>query len=111
MRGRNEVCVGWNSSRELAESTLGEIISAGGDAFLCQADVSEPEGVKKLVGETVARYGGLDVLVNNAALQPNQSIAGYTRELFHRVWSVNIGGYVRMTREALPYLKESGTRG
>ncbi len=96
-----------NSNREMAERTLAQIREAGGEAILLQADVSDPEQARGLVEKTVERFGRLDVLVNNAAMQPNLFIDEYDEESLGRLWSINFGGYWRMIRAALPYLKKS----
>jgi len=101
------VCLGYNSSEELAHKTLADIISAGGDAFLFKGDISNRAQIEAMVGETVARYGALDILVNNAALQPNRFIRQYDRDTFTKLWEINIGGYFRATQACLPYLKQS----
>ena len=96
-----------NSNLALARKTLDEVRSAGGEAFLCQADVSDPVQAKRLVEETVHRYGRLDILVNNAALQKNLFIDEYTEETLRHLWDVNFIGYWRMIQASLPYLRKS----
>ena len=96
-----------NSNRTMAEKTLAEIREAGGEAFICQADVSDPEQVRTMVTAAVERYGRLDILVNNAAMQFNRFVDQYYSELIRRIWDINFGGYLRMIREALPYLRKS----
>ena len=96
-----------NSNRTMAEKMLAEIREAGGEAFICQADVSDPEQVRAMVTAAVERYGRLDILVNNAAMQFNRFVDQYDSELIRRIWDINFGGYLRMIREALPYLRKS----
>lgn len=106
-RAGMRVCIGWNSSRELAEHTLREIQEAGGEAFLWRADVSDRGQLEAMARETVSRYGGIDVLVNNAAAQPNRYLRHYDDDTFRWVWDVNLGGYWRALQACLPYLEES----
>ena len=101
------VCIGWNSSRELAEKTLAEIQAMGGEAFLYRADVTDRAQLEAMAAATAERYGGIDVLVNNAALQPNLFLHEYDEETFRRVWDINIGGYWRALQACLPYLRRS----
>lgn len=101
------VCIGWNSSEALAKQTLAEIEAAGGEAFLFRADVTDRAQLEAMAAETARRYGGIDVLVNNAALQPNLFIRQYDDETFRRVWEINIGGYFRALQCCLPYLQQS----
>ena len=100
-------CMGYNTSAALAEHTLAGIRETGGDAFLYQADVTVPEQLQGMIDATIARYGRLDVLVNNAAMQPNRFIGEYTAEEFSRLWDINIGGYWRAARGCLPWLRKS----
>ena len=96
-----------NSNPAMAEKTLAQVLAEGGEAFLCQADVSTPEGAEKLIRETTDRYGRLDVLVNNAALQRNRFVDQYTEESLRQLWDINFLGYWRMIRGALPWLRKS----
>ena len=92
---------------EAAEKLLEEVQSYGGEAFVYQADVTKPEQLKGMVQAVIEHYGRLDILVNNAALQPNKFVDQYTAEEFRKLWEINIGGYFHTTRECLPYLKQS----
>ncbi len=96
-----------NSNYTMAEETLAEIREAGGEAFVYQADVSDPDQVKAMVSATVEEYGRLDILVNNAAMQFNRFADQYDSELIRRVWDINFNGYLRMIKESLPYLRKS----
>ncbi len=60
------VCVNYLNSKEAAEAVVADITAAGGQAFAYQADVTELEQVKAMADEVVARYGRIDILVNNA---------------------------------------------
>lgn len=102
-----KVCVGYNSSEELAQKTLKDILDVGGEAFLYRADIADRAQIRAMAQETARRYGGIDVLVNNAAMQPNRYIGEYDEERFRWLWEINIGGYWRATQECLPYLKKS----
>ena len=100
-------CINCNTNRAMAEELLKEVESYGGEAFIYQADVSDPVQRKAMVDAVIERYGRLDILVNNAAMQPNQFIDEYTEESFRWLWNINIGGYFHMVRECLPYLEKS----
>jgi len=96
-----------NTNRGMAEELLAQVREAGGEAFICQADVSDPAQARALAEEAVKRWGRLDVLVNNAALQLNRFIDQYDEETLGHLWDVNFGGYWRMIRAALPCLRKS----
>ncbi|MCL2816070.1 MAG: SDR family oxidoreductase [Oscillospiraceae bacterium] len=102
------VCICYNSSEDFALETqekANEI--AAGRSFLYKCDVSVRDEVKAMAAKTAGRFGGCDLLVNNAALQPNFPLGMYGMETFRRIWDVNIGGYFLCLQECLPYLKRS----
>jgi len=71
------------------------------------SDVRKQQDCQKLVDKTVARFGRLDILVNNAAFQQHQeSLADLTEEQWDRTFKTNIYGYYFMTKAALPHLRE-----
>ena len=96
-----------NTNLSMAEENLTAIRRAGGEAFLFQADVSDPRQAKAMAEAAVSRYGRLDILVNNAAMQYNLFIDEYDEQTLRRIWDINFGGYWRMMRECFPYLKQS----
>lgn len=102
------VCICYNSSEDFARETIAKADEiAENHAFLYQCDVSVRNNVKGMVEETAERFGGIDILVNNAALQPNLPVGSYDIELFKKIWDINIGGYFICLQECLPYLKKS----
>ncbi|MCR5005240.1 MAG: SDR family oxidoreductase [Clostridiales bacterium] len=100
-------CINCRTHPEMAAELEQEVREAGGEAFVYQADVTDPAQMAAMVQEIVDRYGRLDILVNNAALQPNQFIDQYTAKDFRDLWETNIGGYFHAVRAALPYIRKS----
>jgi NAD(P)-dependent dehydrogenase (short-subunit alcohol dehydrogenase family) len=72
-----------------------------------RADVTDDAEVRGAVGEALSRLGGLDVLVNNAGIGAQGGIDANSDDEWHRVLDVNVVGLVRVTRAALPALRES----
>lgn len=70
-------------------------------------DVSESSAVDRAVATVVDELGGLDVLVNNAGVSAVGDVAANDDEEWTRVLDVNVTGIVRVTRAALPHLRES----
>lgn len=66
------VVVNYLSNEIMANTVVGEITRKGGHAFAYQADVADESQVYAMVEETVKRYGTIDILVNNAAVDPRQ---------------------------------------
>ena len=104
-----DVVVHYNYNRETAEETLAMLNAAGGEGrhHLLRADLSTGEGCVELIAESAERLGGLDILVNNAALQLNRSIDDYDLEHLRQVLHTNFLGYWHTIREAIPHLRAS----
>src|SRR6202012_5907464 len=72
------------------ERVAGAIRAAGGDATQFAADVSKGADVAALVKDVVARYGRIDILVNNVAISDNKHIFDITEEEWDRVLTVTL---------------------
>lgn len=105
--GAKVVVVDINAAAAL--ETAQGIVSAGGTAEAYAADVSDPESVRRLSEYTLARYGNLHVLMNNAAIQINKNIEDTTPEEWSRQMAVNVGGVFLCSKYYLPQLR--ATRG
>jgi 2-keto-3-deoxy-L-fuconate dehydrogenase len=71
------------------------------------ADVTDDESVRSAVADAAAALGGIDVLVNNAGIGAAGTVEDNDDEQWHRVYDVNVVGMVRVTRAALPHLRDS----
>jgi NAD(P)-dependent dehydrogenase (short-subunit alcohol dehydrogenase family) len=90
-----------------AEETRRAIEAEGQQAFPLTGDVRDPKVCRKLVKQTVDKFGKLDILVNNAAFQQSQeSLEDVTEEQWDQTFKTNIYGYFHMTKAALPHLEE-----
>ncbi len=78
----------------------------GDRTLVIAGDVSDHEDVRRLVSETVERFGGIDVLVNNAGVGAPGKPGDLDRAAWDRVMAINVTGIYDCTTEALPYLKE-----
>lgn len=94
-------------NRGNAESTAAGIRQNHGDARSFVADVSKPASVKTLADFVEKKFGDLHVLVNDAAIQVNKSIADTTVEEWNRQMAVNVGGVFLCSRAFLPPLRRS----
>ncbi|MCZ8099433.1 MAG: SDR family NAD(P)-dependent oxidoreductase [Burkholderiales bacterium] len=105
----SRVMVHYNESRDAAEAVAAEIAAAGGEAATVQGDISQGGVPKRLVADTVARFGRLDVLINNAGgMLGRVALAELTDDHYHRVMNLNALSVVAMTREAQPAMKAAG---
>lgn len=73
-----------------------------------KADISKVEEVKLLVQATADRFGSINILVNNAGGPPAGTFESITDEQWQGAFEVNLLSYIRLIREALPYLKNQG---
>jgi NAD(P)-dependent dehydrogenase (short-subunit alcohol dehydrogenase family) len=90
-----------------AETTKAAVEKEGRRCLLIEGDVSAPEFCEAAVSRTVDTFGGLDVLVNNAAFQEHTSdILDLTDEHFDRTLKTNLYGYFYMARAAIPHMRE-----
>jgi NAD(P)-dependent dehydrogenase (short-subunit alcohol dehydrogenase family) len=90
------------------ERTLAAIKEIGGVGLALQADVSQAEDVKRLVGRTIEAYGRVDILVNNAGISGMGRIHEHDVETWDRVMAVNLRGPFLTARAALPLMREQG---
>ena len=102
-----KVAIGCNANPGMAQDTLKEL-SAMTEAVLIPSDVGTPEGCKHLVDEAVRAFGGLDVLVNNAAIQTQYSFLEADSAVLKQVMNVNLRAAMLMLKYAHPYLKDAG---
>jgi NAD(P)-dependent dehydrogenase (short-subunit alcohol dehydrogenase family) len=106
MEGAN-VAIIYNENDEDADTTCKYVEKHGQQCLKIQADVRVKSQCEAAVKETVAQFGKLNILVNNAAYQaPQPDFAGITEEHLRRVFDTNIIGYFFMAQVALPYLSE-----
>jgi NAD(P)-dependent dehydrogenase (short-subunit alcohol dehydrogenase family) len=91
-----------------AEETVG--LCAGGTAFALAVDVADEEQVAAMMRSTAERFGGIDVLYNNAGISPldDASVLDTSVEAWQRVQDVNTKGVFLCCKHGIPYLLERG---
>jgi NAD(P)-dependent dehydrogenase (short-subunit alcohol dehydrogenase family) len=88
----------------------GEVEGLGAGVLAVVADVSRGEDARRLVEEAVGRFGGIDVLVNNAGLLgPRVTIEEYPEEEWRRVIDANLTGPYLVSKAAIPHLREGAS--
>jgi 3-oxoacyl-[acyl-carrier protein] reductase len=90
------------------ETTVADIEKAGGTAALCAVDIGNLENVERAVSETVDKWGGIDIMVHNAASFLGGPVEGYSEDDLETVLSVNLKACFRLSKAVIPYFKERG---
>jgi 3-oxoacyl-[acyl-carrier protein] reductase len=107
--GGAAVMVNARTSRAQAEETVSLIEHAGGKAAVHIADVTDPAQVIALVEATVQRFGGLDVLVNNAAVRAETPFESIALDEWRRVLASILDAAFLCSQACLPHLVKSGS--
>ncbi|HWY45168.1 MAG TPA: 3-oxoacyl-ACP reductase family protein [Candidatus Sulfotelmatobacter sp.] len=102
------VAITYTKGADAAASVVKEIERAGRKAIAIQADAADAAAVKAAVEKTVATFGRLDVLVNNAGTAIPKPFEEATLEELDRVIDINIRGVFVATQAALKHLKKGG---
>jgi len=92
----------------LGQSVVAEIESAGGRAVFIPCDVTRSEDCRLAVEKTVATFGGLHILFNNAGIIRRADVVQTTEEEWDRVMAVNVKSVFLMSKYAIPYMEQAG---
>ena len=102
------VAITYTKGADAAANVVNEIERAGRKAIAIQADATDAKAVTEAVGKTVATFGGLDVLVNNAGTAIPKPFEETTLEEFDRVIDINLRGVFIATQAALRHMRDGG---
>jgi 3-oxoacyl-[acyl-carrier protein] reductase len=102
------VAITYTRGADAAAATVKEIERAGGKAMAIQADAEDVGAVVAAVEKTVAAFGRLDVLVNNAGTAIPKTFEETTLEEMDRVININVRGVFVATKAALKHMKDGG---
>jgi len=104
------VAVNYASRAADAEDVVAQITAAGGQAIALQGDVAQAADCARLFEETVNRFGGVDVVINNAGvIQPGTTMLADTDDaLYERIFAINTRGTFNMLRLAATRLRQGG---
>ncbi|MFB6132813.1 MAG: SDR family NAD(P)-dependent oxidoreductase [Halanaeroarchaeum sp.] len=102
-----DVAVNYRTSDERAAAVADEIRERGQETIVVGADVADPDAAARLVDETVAAFGGVDHLVNNAGIDQHVYTENLDPADFDRIMDVNVNSAFNATKAALPHLRQS----
>lgn len=91
-----------------AAAVATEIVAQGGQALGVACDVADRASVDAMVAQAATAYGGVDILVNNAAIYPARPWTEITEAEWDRVFAVNIKGYYLCARAVYPSMQARG---
>ncbi len=102
------VVVNTRKSRAEADRVCAEIETLGGAALVCMADVTDEDAVGGMFEQAAARFGRLDILVNNAADRGQVAFTDMTLAQWRHVVGIILEGAFLCSRAALPYMLRGG---
>jgi 3-oxoacyl-[acyl-carrier protein] reductase/pteridine reductase len=105
-----DVAISYRTSHDEAAHTAAEIASQGRRAGIFDCDVRSEPSVRAAVADVIAEFGGLDLLVNNAAVFASAALESLTLDQWDAVFETNARGPFLVAREALPHLRAARGR-
>lgn len=106
-----KVAMSYQNNASAAEKLLGELREAGGEAIAVAGDLSRETEADRLVAETLAAFGRIDILVNNHGIWPYGAIDTMPTDVWLRAMDVNLNSVMYVTRAVARQMKaqKSGT--
>lgn len=93
---------------QTGEQVAAEVRGAGGRAFFQVADVSRAEDCRNLTSRTLAEFGRIDILFNNAGIIRRATVLDLNEENWDRVMAVNVKSIYLLSREVIPHMEKQG---
>jgi 3-oxoacyl-[acyl-carrier protein] reductase len=108
-RAGARVAVHYHASEAAAQKVAADIRAGGGEAIVLRADAREPKQMQALVDDTAARFGRIDVLVNNAGdIVQRCTVADSNDELLSSILALNVRSIVTASRAAIVHFRNQG---
>lgn len=102
------IAVNARSNRTEADAVAAEITAAGGQAITVLGDVADPETADRMVAETAARFGRIDILVNNAAIRREASLETLDLAAWREVMATTLDASFLTAKAVLPHMRLAG---
>jgi 3-oxoacyl-[acyl-carrier protein] reductase len=102
------ILVNTKRSVETAQQTVDLIKRAGGTAMVAQADITDPAAVDRMVAAGIAAYGGIDILVNNAAIRKEAPLTEVSFDDWKEVLGIMLDGAFLCTKACVPHMRTRG---
>ena len=107
-KGGASLVVNARSNRAEAEAVAREIEAAGGKALVHIGDVADATAVQAMADTAVKHFGGIDILINNAALRREKPFAEMSYAEWREILDVTLDGAFHCAKACLPALRKSG---
>ena len=101
------VAVHYDKSADAAQKVVSEITESGGRAIAFQGNLASPDVPADLVARVKSQLGSIDILVNNAAVMTDCSIAEMSDEMWDETIAVNLSAVFKLTRACIPAMVEN----
>ena len=102
-----KVAVHYNGSAAGADDTVARLKSEGSTGRAFQADLTDASGPASVVSQVVASFGGLDVLINSAAIMERTPFGEITQDAWDRIMAINLRAPFFVAQAAAPHLKKA----
>ncbi|RPE13479.1 glucose 1-dehydrogenase [Chitinophaga lutea] len=104
------IVIAYLDEHDDAAETAEQVKAFGRDVLLIAGDIAREKHCEKIIRQTVKKFGRVDVLVNNAAVQyPQKKFEDITPEQLLKTFSVNIFAHFYMVRHALPHMRKGSS--
>ena len=107
--GANVVLNGFGDAAEIEKIRSGLASQYGVQVAYDGADMSKPAEIAKMIEDAIAKFGGIDVLVNNAGIQFVSPVEDFPVEKWDAIIAINLSSAFHTIRTALPSMKKRGT--
>ena len=102
------VVINYSSNRQKADEVVEGILKKRGKAVAIHADLSKLSDVKELFTKTIAEFGKVDILINNAGLMITKPLSDVTEDDFDKQFAVNVKGTFFACQQALKHMENNG---
>ncbi|MCM3267184.1 SDR family oxidoreductase [Paenibacillus elgii] len=103
-----KVAINYAGSPEKAAEVVAGIVQKGGQATAIRADLGKVSDIERLFAQTIAEFGKVDILINNAGLMLNKPLSDVTESDFEQQFAVNVKGTFFACQQAMKHMENNG---
>lgn len=103
-----KVAINYAGSPEKAAEVVAGIVQKGGHATAIRADLGKVSDIEQLFARTIAEFGKVDILINNAGLMLNKPLSDVTESDFEQQFAVNVKGTFFACQQAMKHMENNG---